>query len=862
MKKTATQAGSGQEAKSEPIVAANHHQRPQMHIGSDWDCDSDNILQVLGRGETPTEELIASGLPVEIHDQLRYRNVDASDARDLTGFSIEGWVVGYCDHEGNPYQHEGKDFYRLKPAYPGNSPKYLSSKGAGCRPYWSPLFSEQNLANGKPWFITEGEKKTDCLNHYGFPTIGLSGVTCWQDKRSGRSEPLSELKSLEWRRKVYIVFDSDLTIKPELQAALMSLCDWIAYKADVPFVPYVVQLPCELDGSKNGPDDFIVRHGVEAFRRLVKIAQPSGKWIKKKDDEHEFVFDWESEPDNIHYIATPFSTVLKETYAEHPQFGTYKWMDTHWSRLDEKKPLLRPIHDLMDAHEFHARGNARINSIVDEASAYLRQGDWDSPNLIAFSNGTLDISTGILRKGHEQVDRLTFCFPFAYDPTATCTRWTKFLAETYVNADGSPDPQIVRVLQAAIRWTICPKDLQSAFAYEQAFDVGGPKGCGKGVTMEVIRALCGGPHGAGTLRSKMFGDPDSMASLLNKKAAIDADSSGIVLDPGSFNSIVSNEPIQIWIKYKNKCDARLGCVIWRFYNDQPKVADDGGVEGMARRIITFSIPFSVEKKDPHLKSKLMAELPGIYQWAMGMSEAEMAEAFRTAGEIDSLKDASVDAQLVANPWLRFLLDELPDGVQAHPARKLHQRYVRWCEEQRMRGIYSETSFGKKLRRMEGYRQTIHKRSTREGLVYDIKPMKDVDLAHFFGMKATLGKRDGSNPPQVDSSASNPPPPDSSGGKESQVMVDSVDSLVPPFDGSSKEEGKGAYIERVASNPPNHPHPPHLSLVTVTDRVKAAMADDCRGEDAILKWCADRHLELARTECRRTLKRLSSHAEVG
>jgi hypothetical protein len=79
---------------------------------------------------------------------------------------------------------------------------------------------------------------------------------------------------------------------------------------------------------------------------------------------------------------------------------------------------------------------------------------------------------------------------------------------------------------------------------------------------------------------------------------VDADASGIVLDPGNFNSIVSNEPVQIWIKYKNKCDARLGCVIWRFYNDQPRVADDGGVEGMARRIITFSIPFSVEKKDP------------------------------------------------------------------------------------------------------------------------------------------------------------------------------------------------------------------------------------------------------------------------
>ena len=137
----------------------------------------------------------------------------------------------------------------------------------------------------------------------------------------------------------------------------------------------------------------------------------------------------------------------------------------------------------------------------------------------------------------------------------------------------------MNVLRAAFRWTICSKPVDAAFPYEVAFDVGGPKGCGKGVTSEVLRALSGGSHGVGTLRSKMFGDPDSLASLLNKKAAIDFDSSGIVTDPGCFNSIVSNEPVQIWIKYKNKCDARFGCVIWRFYNDQPRVADDGGVTG-------------------------------------------------------------------------------------------------------------------------------------------------------------------------------------------------------------------------------------------------------------------------------------------
>jgi len=819
---------------------------PQMHIGSDWDCDSDNDLKVLGRGVTPADELIASGLPAEMHEQLCYRNVTADEAKELTGFNMEGWVVPYCDQDGHAYQHDGKDFYRLKPDHPGKGPKYLSSKEAGCRPYWSPLFGERYHAKGKPWFITEGEKKTDCLNHHGFPTIGLSGVSCWKDKRSGESKPLPELVSLNWRRKVNIVFDSDLTIKPELQAALKAVCEWIANQAGYPFVPRVIQIPCELDGRKNGADDFIVRHGADDFQRLVKIAQPSGRWVKKEGKE-VFEFNWKAEPRNVHYIATPFSSVLKETYAEHPQFGTYGWRGTHWERLDERKPLLRPIHDLMDVHEFHERGNGRINSIVDETTAYLRHGNWDAPNLIAFSNGTLDLETGTLHKGHSQKDRLTFCFPFGYDPGAKCPKWEQFLAETYIKADGSPDPQIVRVLRAAIRWTICPKDLSSAFPYEQSFDVGGPNGCGKGVTMEVIRALCGGTHGAGTLRSKMFGCPDSMASLLNKKAAIDADASGIVLDPGNFNSIVSNEPVQIWIKYKNKCDARLGCVIWRFYNDQPRVADDGGVEGMARRIITFSIPFSVEKKDPHLKSKLMEELPGIYQWAMRMSEAEMAEAFRTAGEIDSLKQASIDAQLDANPWLRFLLEELPYGTQANGARRLHQHYVEWAEAQRMKGIYTETSFGKKLRSLEGYRQTIHKRSTNCGSVYDIKPMRDVDLAHFFGMKTTS---EGSDTPLVDSSGTNPPPREPSTRETFQGTVDSVDGSPLPFLERSKKWNQNVYKRSGGSNPP---HPP---LVTVTERVKAAMADGCEDEDAILHWCADRKLELARTECRRTLRRLS------
>ena len=60
------------------------------------------------------KELVDSGLPPKIHDQLGYCSVTAQEAKRLTGHEQEGWVVPYRDTDGKPYQHNGKDFIRLK----------------------------------------------------------------------------------------------------------------------------------------------------------------------------------------------------------------------------------------------------------------------------------------------------------------------------------------------------------------------------------------------------------------------------------------------------------------------------------------------------------------------------------------------------------------------------------------------------------------------------------------------------------------------------------------------------------------------------------------------------------------------------
>ena len=449
--------------------------------------------------------------------------------------------------------------------------------------------------------------------------------------------------------------------------------------------PYFVQLPCELDGDKNGIDDFLARHGANALQRLIEIAQLAGYWVQveeedpltgKKTKKWWFRRTWEPEPKNPHYIAVPLSTVMKESYADNPEVGIHKWRGSHWSRQTGKRPLHPPTHHWMDRMRFHVRGDGRINTIVNEAQAYIEVRDWDSPNLAAFANGTYDADRDLLVPGHRQEDRLTHCFPFDRDPNAKCPRFLAFLGETFKNADGDPDHQAIYLLRAAIRWTVCPKDRSKPFRYERGFDVQGPRGSGKGTLAEVLQTLVGGSHGAVQLRSCDYSDPNALADGIGKKMAIDTDAAGYLADVDTYNKVCSNEPVKTKILYKDIGSTRLGIVPWRFYNDKP-ANSQANDEGMTRRVITFVIRESVKKKDYGLKEKLIAEIAGIYWWAMSMSEPEMAHAFEHAGEVDSIRQASLESRLDANPWIVWLMEVFPNGLKEIQASILYGMFKTW-----------------------------------------------------------------------------------------------------------------------------------------------------------------------------------------
>jgi len=129
-----------------------------------------------------------------------------------------------------------------------------------------------------PIIITEGEKKAACAVKHGFAAIGLPGVRMFKDSEN---EFLPELEGISFEyRKVYIVFDSDIITKHHVRHAELRLAVELINRGAAEVL--AARLPNEPDGAKNGLDDYIVRHGKEAFEERLEEARP---WLDVQVEE-------------------------------------------------------------------------------------------------------------------------------------------------------------------------------------------------------------------------------------------------------------------------------------------------------------------------------------------------------------------------------------------------------------------------------------------------------------------------------------------------------------------------------------------------------------------------------------------------
>lgn len=151
--------------------------------------------------------------------------------------------------------------------------RYAQPLASGTRAYFPPVIDWTGLAAdvAEPLVVTEGEGKAlaGCLA--GVPVLGLGGVFNFM---ASADRMLDEFDTIQWRaRDVYICFDSDAALNPNILVAEARLVDELQRKRGAKC--YLVRIPPDGD-AKVGLDDFLIANGVEALVGLLKLAPSLG----------------------------------------------------------------------------------------------------------------------------------------------------------------------------------------------------------------------------------------------------------------------------------------------------------------------------------------------------------------------------------------------------------------------------------------------------------------------------------------------------------------------------------------------------------------------------------------------------------
>jgi putative DNA primase/helicase len=660
------------------------------------------ISQILS--EKHYAELLNSGLNDENIIDTKCFTVDSkSRCKKLTGYNLTGLIIPYLDPTGKPYTiGNGSPFYRLKPdwsfmANPEEYPKYLSPKHEGNRPYFAPTYKQWDKVlrfNKVPIHLPEGEKKAGLLGALSYAAIGLPGVYGFVD-RTDRNEELEfdapfkqednedrekkpeqlenshilpELETIGgdhfWRNRiVYIPFDSDIVQKWQVKNALKKLAEWLQSKgAEV----YIVLIPSELNGDKNGVDDFIVRHGVEAYEKLLKAAEPAFIWKKKKP-----IFNLPTDPE-LFQKASLLWCVLKEHWRYRPGIGWHQWLGDRWELTDDGASTYidDDIYQFLAANEWKAQGNGSMANLLRHMKAKLMVKHWNPKNKIAFSNGVLDIDTKIFAEGHRREDFVTVALPYPYNPNSQCPTWERFIGEALKG-----DPKAIDLVQAFFRWALLPK-AEGKLDLEIGWDLYGRAGTGKGTVLETLKNIIG-LHNCGNFTSKSIGNPNILAGLLDKRVSISPDDSGHLEDFGLYGSIISNETVLVKLLYKNFFPTTLNTFMVRAYNNV--ITTPSGAKGLDRRIVAMTFDKQPEVMDTDLQDKINRELSGVFNWAWNISNAEMKRRILWAGEVKAVVDASTEVFLANNHVLTFLQEKYPGGEDEVGSRDLYFKYTQWYQ---------------------------------------------------------------------------------------------------------------------------------------------------------------------------------------
>ena len=357
----------------------------------------------------------------------------------------------------------------------------------------------------------------------------------------------------------------------------------------------------------------------------------------------------------------------------------------------------------LESEQTYAVKACLAQAIANESLADSGEG-WDSdPFLIAVLNGVVDLRTGKLRPGNPR-DRITMRSPVAFDPSATCPRWGRFLREVF-----NHDEDLVAYIQLAVGYCLTGDTSEQCL-----FLAHGDGSNGKSTFLNAIGYLLGDyshnlPFSSFEIKSRSS-IPNDVAGLVGKRFVTSVETGEAQrLNESRVKALTGGDPITARFLHGEFFTFHPAAKFWLAFNHKPQVRDDSF--GFWRRIhfIPFNQTFEGASKDRQLEHKLRNEAPGILNWAI-----QGCLDWRTKGLHipEAVTRATKEYQEESNILVEFFDDCCLLEPEAWASSSdLFRAYFDWAKKRGEKFPIERTAFGSRLAKIEG----LHaKKSGKEG----------------------------------------------------------------------------------------------------------------------------------------------------
>lgn len=360
---------------------------------------------------------------------------------------------------------------------------------------------------------------------------------------------------------------------------------------------------------------------------------------------------------------------------------------------DAAKPLADPkAREALIAWAKISESAGKISAMVrvaeSEAKVVARPDQFDRDTfLLNVANGTIDLRTGMFR-AHAREDLITRLAPMKFDPHMPYTRWRRFLKEVM------PDPEDRRWLQRAIGYSLTGETIeQSLYVF---FGLGAN---GKTTFLEVIGHMLGDYALQATsdllLAKRPGGVPNDIARMKGARfVAVSESDDGRKLSEATVKQMTGGEKVTGRFLYQEFFEFEPQSKLFFATNHKPTI--QGTDEGIWRRIklVPWSVSIPAERRDRRLKSKLLAELPGILNWAL----EGLAEWLKSGlGTTSTIEAATQEYRSDEDLFGSFIAER---AVLAEdkwtPADELYAEYLAWCADSGVKRPWTTQRFGRAL----------------------------------------------------------------------------------------------------------------------------------------------------------------------